>query len=271
MSIFPPGNPLRAALMRGEAQFGSWINLLHSPATLALMKAAGLDFARLDMEHSGVSIETVANLALFARAIGLPLAVRPPVANREWITRLLDIGVQNLHCPQVENLAHAREIVAASRYAPMGTRGQGYPGPASGFDTLSDAAGRRAQANGDVFVTVMFETAAALEDLDAIAALDGIDALTLGPADLAQDLGVSGTPSEGAVLRDKQELIFQAAKRHGKVFAALCATPAEAAAWRSRGARLLACSSDTAVMQSGFAALTRGFHAALPPDAPSKG
>ena len=267
MSIYSPGNPLKDALLRGEAQFGSWINLLHSPATLSLMKASGLDFARLDMEHSGISIETVANLALFARAIGLPLAVRPPVANREWITRLLDIGVLSLHCPQVENIAHAREIVAASRYAPLGLRGQGYPGPASGFDSLKSAAKRRADANRDVFVTVMFETAAALRDLDAIAALEGIDALTIGPADLAQDLGLSGTPRESEALVEIQQEILDAALRHGKIFAALCTTPAEAAAWEARGARLLACSSDAAVLQSGFSALAKGFRDALPPDA----
>ena len=92
--------------------------LIRNPAILPLLKAAGLDFARVDMEHSSPSIETIADMALLARALDFPIAVRPPKANREWITRLLDVGVWNLHCPQVETAAHAAEIVAASRYAP---------------------------------------------------------------------------------------------------------------------------------------------------------
>lgn len=251
-------NPLKQALARGQTQVGSWINLVHNPGILPLMKNAGMNFARLDMEHTGISIETVATLALVARSINFPLAVRPPVANREWITRLLDIGIWNLHCPQVENAAHAREIVQASRFAPLGSRGQGYPGPATDFAMNGYSPAIRTHANSQVFVTVMFETAAAFDDLDEIAAMDGIDALTIGPADLAQDLGVSGRPNQSIVLAEKQELILAAAKRHGKIAAALCVTPGEARIWRQKGALLLACSSDTTVMQQGFRTLAHG-------------
>src|SRR6187455_3146512 len=127
------GNPLRAQLERGELQIGSWVNLVRNPAILPLLKAAGLDFARVDMEHTGADMQEIANLALMSRALNFPIAVRPPHANREWITRLLDVGVWNLHCPQVESTAHAAEIVAASRYAPRGLRGDGGMGPANDF------------------------------------------------------------------------------------------------------------------------------------------
>ena len=79
------------------------MNLVRNPAILTLLKAAGLDFARVDMEHTAASMESIANMALLSRALNFPIAVRPPEANREWITRLLDVGVWNLHCPQVEN------------------------------------------------------------------------------------------------------------------------------------------------------------------------
>ena len=98
-----PENAYRARAERGEVQIGTWINMVRNPAILPLLKAAGLDFARVDMEHSSPSMETIADMALLARAIDFPIAVRPPKANREWITRLLDAGVWNLHCPQVEN------------------------------------------------------------------------------------------------------------------------------------------------------------------------
>jgi 2-keto-3-deoxy-L-rhamnonate aldolase RhmA len=206
------------------------------------------------MEHTALTIDTVAQMAVLSRAIDFPIAVRPPKANREWITRLLDIGVWNLHCPQVENAAHAREIVAASRYAPMGLRGNGGLSASTGFSTAGTVAERRAHANRQVFVTVMFETGKAFDDLDAIAAMPGIDALTIGPADLAQDLGVFGTPDQAKVLDEKRDLILAAAKKHGKTTAMLVNSFEQMQQWRDAGALLLAYSSDVEVLHQGFTA-----------------
>jgi 2-dehydro-3-deoxyglucarate aldolase/4-hydroxy-2-oxoheptanedioate aldolase len=90
-------NTMRAGLERGEPQIGTWLTMVRNPAILSLMKSAGLDFARVDMEHTALTIEHIADLAVLARALDFPIAVRPPHADREWITRLLDVGVWNLH------------------------------------------------------------------------------------------------------------------------------------------------------------------------------
>ena len=123
---------------------------------------------------------------------------------------------------------------------------------ATDFDTTGTAMERRAFANRQVFVTVMLETDAAFEDLDAIAAMDGIDALTLGPADLAQDLGVFGAPDQARVLDEKRDLILAAAKKHGKTCAMLAASFEQVQQWKQAGALLLAYSSDAEVLRSGF-------------------
>jgi 2-keto-3-deoxy-L-rhamnonate aldolase RhmA len=245
-------NPVRAAVGRGELQIGTWINMVRNPAILTLLKAAGLHFARVDMEHSTPSMETIANMALLARALDFPIVVRPPKANREWITRLLDVGVWNIHCPQVENARHAAEIVAASRYAPRGLRGNAGHSPGTDYDLQGTAAERRAFANEQVFVTVMFETAAAFDDLDDIAAMDGIDALTIGPADLAQDLGVFGSPDMARVLDEKRGLVLAAARKYGKTCAMLCSSHEQARQWKQAGALLLAYSSDSEVLQGAY-------------------
>src|SRR5690348_11038668 len=99
-------NTMRASPERGAPQTGTWLTMVRNPAILSLMRSAGLDCARVDMEHTALTIEHIAGLAVLARALDFPIAVRPPHANREWITRLLDVGVWNLHCPQVENAAH---------------------------------------------------------------------------------------------------------------------------------------------------------------------
>lgn len=246
-------NPIRAAIDRGEVQLGTWVTLVKNPAILSLLKAASLDFARVDMEHTALTIDTVADMALLARAIQFPIAVRPPKANREWITRLLDIGVWNLHCPQIESAAHAAEVVAAARYAPRGLRGNAGISPATEFEMTGTVAERRAFANQQVFVTVMLETDAAFADLDAIAAMDGIDALTLGPADLAQDLGVAGTKDEARVLDERRDLILAAAKKHGKTCAMLASSFEQVQQWKQAGALLLAYSSDAEILRNGFA------------------
>lgn len=245
-------NPLRAGIARGEPQIGTWLTMVRNPSILALMKAAGLDFARIDMEHTGLGIETIADMAVLARALDFPIAVRPPKANREWITRLLDAGVWNLHCPQVESAAHAVEIVAASRYAPRGLRGNGGLGPHTDYTLAGTLAERRAFANAQVLVTVMFETQEAFRDLDKIAAMDGIDALTLGPADLAQDLGVFGTSEQARVIDERRDMILAAARKHGKTAAMLCFSAAEVKRWKDAGALILAYSSDADILHQGF-------------------
>src|SRR5919198_3137603 len=117
-------NPMHAALAAGNVQIGTWINLVRNPAILTLLKSAGLDYARVDMEHSSPSIETVADMAALARALIFPLVARPPEGNREWITRLLDVGVWGLHIPQVDTPEIAHAVVQVARYAPLGMRGQ---------------------------------------------------------------------------------------------------------------------------------------------------
>src|SRR6266436_6159792 len=91
-------NAYRVRAERGEVQIGTWVTMIRTPAVLTLLKAAGLDFARIDMEHSPFSIETVADMAALARAMDFPMVVRPPEGNREWITRLLDAGSGTCTC-----------------------------------------------------------------------------------------------------------------------------------------------------------------------------
>jgi 2-keto-3-deoxy-L-rhamnonate aldolase RhmA len=244
-------NPLKTALDRRELQLGTWINLIRNPAILLLLKNAGLDFARIDMEHSALSIESLANMAMLSRALEFPISVRPPHANREWITRLLDCGVWNLHCPQVENAAHAREIADAARYAPRGCRGMSGTSPASAYEFMP-VLERNAFANDQVHVTVMFETDAAFDDLDEIAALDGIDALTLGPTDLAQNLGVFGKPEMDRVLDERRDMILDAAQKHGKTCAMLVGSQEQAQQWKDAGVLLLVYRSDVEILANGY-------------------
>src|SRR2546428_13350237 len=213
-------NAYRVRAERGEVQIGTWVTMIRTPAVLTLLKAAGPDFARIDMEHSPFSIEPVADMATLARALDFPLVVRPPEGNREWITRLLDAGVWNLHVPQVDTHEQAAAVAACCRYAPLGERGMYGFGPHTMYQTLTPGE-HMAAANARVHVTAMLETKHAFERLDEIASVPGIDALTIGPTDLAQDLRVLGTPAQRDTLDRYRPRPGEAGRQHRKAVAKL--------------------------------------------------
>ena len=150
-------NSMKQALARGETQVGVWINMVRNPAILRLMKSAGLDFARFDMEHASPSMETLSNMALLARAMDFTLTVRPPQGNREWITRLLDAGVWSLHVPQVDTPEIAQEVVNASLYAPDGLRGMAGIGNHPDYETGPVGETQRF-LNAQIHLAIMFES-----------------------------------------------------------------------------------------------------------------
>ncbi len=247
-------NAYRVRAERGEVQLGTWITMIRTPSVLTLLQAAGLDFARVDMEHSPFSMETVADMATLARALDFPLVVRPPEGNREWITRLLDAGVWNLHVPQVDTPEQAAAVAASCRYAPLGERGMYGFGPHTMYRTLPPAE-HMAAANARVHVTAMLETKDAFERLDAIASVPGIDALTIGPTDLAQNLGVLGTPKQKEVLTEHRRRLVDAARKHGKAVAMLTDSVEGVREMVALGATIINYSSDAAVLRSGYAAV----------------
>ena len=257
-------NAYRTRAERGEIQIGTWVTMIRTPAVLTLLKAAGLDFARIDMEHSPFSIETVADMAALARAMDFPMVVRPPEGNREWITRLLDAGVWNLHVPQVDTPEQAAEVAACCRYAPLGERGMYGFGPHTEFRSLPISE-HTAAANTRVHVTAMLETKRAFARLDEIAAVPGIDALTIGPTDLAQDLGVLGTPAQRQVLDEHRRRLVTAARKNGKAVAMLTDSAEGVRQMIALGATIINYSSDAAVLRAGYASMVEEVRRALPP------
>src|SRR5204863_899441 len=165
-----------------------------------------------------------------------------------------DVGVWGLHVPQVDTPEIAAEVAQAARYAPVGMRGMAGLGPGTDFDADLRPAARLAHLNEQVHVTVMLESAEAFRHLDEIIATPGIDAVTLGPTDLAQELGVFGTPDQGRVIDEHRRRLIEAAGRHGKDVAMLVQTLDEAERWIAAGASIIAYSSDVAVLGAGFAA-----------------
>jgi 2-keto-3-deoxy-L-rhamnonate aldolase RhmA len=156
--------------------------------------------------------------------------------------------------PQVDTPEQALGVARAARYAPLGERGMYGFGPHTGYRSRP-VAEHVAAANAEVHVTVMLESRRAFERLDEIASVPGIDALTLGPSDLAQDLGVLGTPAQRGVIDEHRRRLVEAARRHGKAVAMLTDSLEGVREMIALGVTLVNYSSDAAVLRAGYASV----------------
>ncbi len=187
----------RDKLKAGQVCLGPGISLTDPAVTEALCDSA--DFLWLDLEHSPISLESLQAHLIAARAGGTPILVRVPSGDVAWVKRVLDIGAEGVILPQAGSVAEVEQFVAACRYPPQGRRGFG-PRRASNYGR-QNLASYLSACNRDVFVAVQIETAAALEAVDVIARVPGLDSLVVGPADLAGSLvGAPGQVDHPKVL-----------------------------------------------------------------------
>jgi 2-keto-3-deoxy-L-rhamnonate aldolase RhmA len=241
-------NAFRQLLMSAGAQptLGTWI-VSASPIVAEAMGHAGFEWGVIDMEHTPLDMMGVVHLL---QAVGntrmVPL-VRVPWNDAVTVKRVLDAGATTLLVPFVQNADEARRAVAATRYPPAGIRGMAGMSRASKFGTTPNYLKNADQGMG---VVVQLETEAAMRALDSIAAVDGIDALFIGPSDLAGSMGYPGQPLHPAVV----ELTTQAVQRCrtlGKPIGTLGATPDQVVHYRAMGFNYLAVSSDLGLLMRG--------------------
>src|SRR6202162_3623634 len=182
-------NRARERLERGELSLGVGIRVLRSVEVAKAMKSAGFDWLFIDLEHSALSIETASQMCLAALDVGISPLVRVPNGEYSLATRLLDNGALGIVVPHVETAAEASNIADRLRYPPLGHRGVFSVMPQ--FD-YRPTANLTASLNSTNLIAVMLESANAIGNAEAIAAVPGIDVLLIGTNDLSIDMGVSG-------------------------------------------------------------------------------
>jgi 4-hydroxy-2-oxoheptanedioate aldolase len=196
-----PVNQLKRALREGRPQIGLWSSL-SSYITVEVLADSGFDWLLLDTEHSPNELAMVhGQLQAMVGGTATPV-VRPAWNDTVLIKRLLDVGVQSLLIPMVQDADEARRAVAATRYPPEGVRGLGTTTRANRYGRVKDYLKR---AHDELLVMVQIETRVALGHLEAIAAVEGVDGLFIGPSDLSADighLGNSGHPEVRAAIDD---------------------------------------------------------------------
>jgi len=184
-----PKNAFKAALKSNKPQIGLWLDMADAYAA-EIAGYAGFDWLVIDGEHGPNDLRSIlAQLQALSASSAEPV-VRPPMGETWMIKQLLDIGARTLLIPMVDSAEQARALVRAVRYPPAGVRGVGAAvARASAFNTIPDYA---ETAEDEICLLVQAESRAAIADLANIAAVDGIDGVFIGPADLAADMGFLG-------------------------------------------------------------------------------
>jgi 4-hydroxy-2-oxoheptanedioate aldolase len=198
-----PANPFKQRLLAGESQIGLWC-ALSSPYAAEVVAGSGFDWLLIDTEHSPGGLETT--LAQLQAVAPYPThaVVRPEANDPVLIKKLLDIGAQTLLVPFVQNAAEAKAAVAAMRYAPAGIRGVAETTRATRFGRVKDYFKLAHEA---LCLLVQIETREALAELEAIAAVDGVDGVFIGPNDLAASLGHVGNMNHPEVVAALEDAI----------------------------------------------------------------
>jgi 4-hydroxy-2-oxoheptanedioate aldolase len=190
-----PVNSFKAALRAGKSQLGIW-NTIPGPVVTEILAAAGFDVVVIDTEHSLTDVPDVMGMLQVLAGYPVAHAVRPASKDPVLIKRLLDIGAQTLIVPYVQNADEARATVRAMRYAPRGFRGVSAATRAGRYGAIADYIPR---AEAELCLVVQVETTEALAEIDAIASVDGVDMIFIGPSDLAASMGYPGQPGRAEV------------------------------------------------------------------------
>lgn len=240
-------NKFKAAIKAGQSQIGIW-NSLCSNIVSDILATVGFDWALLDMEHSPSSLDTVLGQMQGYLGSNTHTVVRPPWREPVITKRLLDLGAYSLLFPMVQNAQDAADVVRFCRYPPRGIRGvslsnRGNRFGAAGVDYLENF-------ENELCILVQIETKEALGRVEEIAAVEGVDGVFFGPADLSIDMGFPGKMGQPEV---QEAISIAGAKVHkvGKPTGILMPDIPSGKRWVEEGFEFVACGSDQGLLAAG--------------------
>jgi 2-keto-3-deoxy-L-rhamnonate aldolase RhmA len=227
---------------------------------MQILVNAGFDFTIIDNEHGAFGIESIADLSRMARILGLTPVVRVPDLAYPYVAQALDAGAQGIMLPRVTHPDQVRQVLEIMKYPPVGKRGTAMSRGQSDF-RAGPLAENLAHANANTLLMVQVETAEALQHLDEIVAIDGVDVLFIGPTDLSIALGVAGQ-SEAPELVSAIERVIEHCKAHGVATAIQANDLAYAKRWVERGMEIISYSSEIGLLAAAAAAGIQAIRAA---------
>lgn len=244
---------LKQRLKRGETLNGCWLNL-GSSLTAEIVGHAGFDWVLIDLEHgAGTERDTLAQLQALEHT-GAGALVRVESSEPQRISRVLDMGAEGIMCPKVNNAADAQKVINGLHYPPHGNRGVAKMVRATGFAQNFDQYYQ--ESRDTILGVVQIETVEVLNHLDEVAAIDGVDVLFIGPADLSMELGIFGQFDHPRFKEALNETV-NAAQKVGKATGILFFNPNDYGRYHDLGIRLIACGADATFVADGARTMAR--------------
>jgi 2-dehydro-3-deoxyglucarate aldolase len=250
----PIPNLFRRDLLAGKKLIGCWASLA-SHITTEILGYAGFDWIMVDGEHAPNDFQTFITQLMALKDSPSAPVVRPEWAEPVMIKRLLDIGFYNFLMPFIESGEQARAVVAATRYPPQGIRGVGTAHRSNRYGYAPDYFSR---INDNISVMVQIESVKALENIDEIAAVEGVDGLFIGPSDLSAGLGHFGEPTHPEV-QQAMQIILNSAQAHGKPTGILAPIEKDARRYLEMGMTFVAVGGDVGLFKTASKALCDRF------------
>lgn len=255
----PAPDSFRARVLAREPVLGTFLNI-GSPMAAELYGQARLDFLIVDMEHGAVTDASLLPMLHAVGSSGAQAVVRVEEGTRLRVGRALDFGARGLMVPRVDTVEQARQVVSFVRYPPTGTRGVALPSRFAGYGRLTHA--DVATAHEQVALFVQVESRRALDAVEEVAALDGVDVLFVGPTDLTHDLGVPGD-IRSAEYADAVARVGRAAADNGKAAGVLLWSWDDLPLYRDAGYSVLAVGSDGSTIAASARQLVSEFEQRL--------
>lgn len=257
-SIIAP-NPIRAALNQGKTVIGTMIAEIRQPAIMQLLSLAGFNFAIIDNEHGPFNIETIADLSRAGRCYGVTPIVRVPELSYAYLAQSLDVGAQGIMLPRVYTVEQVKEAIDIVKYPPRGSRGNALNRGHTNFQA-GPVLDIMARANQENLTVIQIETKEALEQVDEIAAVPGVDVLFIGPNDLSISLGVAGPPTQDVMVAAIEKVVA-ACQNHGVYCAIQLADVELSRHWAANGIPMISYSAESALLIGAGQAVTNGIRA----------
>lgn len=232
-------------------KFGHFVVEFATPGIGHILKSAGCDFVLFDLEHSGFHFETVKSVVRYFEAAQLPAIIRVPSRDYQHIARAMDMGAEGLMVPMVGTVAEAKDIVRSMKYHPAGGRGVALQVSHDRYRPGS-VADKFAAANRRSTLFCQIETAEGVENADAMAAIDGVDALWVGHFDLSVSLGIPGQ-FEHPEFKRAIERTIAACRKHGKALGRLVPNVATGIELYGEGFDFICYSGDVWVLHNALA------------------
>jgi 2-keto-3-deoxy-L-rhamnonate aldolase RhmA len=235
-------NPVKRKLGEGGVSLGTFVMEFATTGVARIAAEAGVEFVVFDMEHTGWSMETIRMLLATARPTGFVPVVRVPATEYHFVARSLDMGAMGIMVPMVEGAEQARRVVAAAKYPPEGRRGAAF-GVAHDDYAGGDMAAKIGEANREVLLIAQVETSRGVEEVEEIAAVEGIDVIWIGQADLTTSLEIPGQYGHPSFLK-AVDRVAAACRAHGKTLGYLALSVEDGESMFARGFRMLAYGGD---------------------------